>query len=245
MTRLLLLFSAFLASASACLLSHRRLLSEPFVQAVTALSHVANVPNTKGCMSLCVREQRCAAVRFNPSTNSCHLLTARIDMYEGAVVVSAPLEGKVEVWILPDRGFGVCPVEFKAKLRAARYRLYSEAIPLNKAKELCEKQGAKIAEFTSQEEIAFVTRQLVTTRYNTVVHVGGFQQGEREPREGWRWSRSGLPVDMSLFSTNQPDNGGAGEDYLTAVVRQNSFTLNDVPRHYRAGVICECVHVGI
>ena len=201
--------------SSACVQLRRLSLSEALVASARPLCHVRDVRSSSSCAQLCAREPQCAAIRYNHGVASCHLLTARFDLLEGARALEEA-RGSVEVWAIQGRGFGECPSSYTGVWRSSRYRWVREKKDWETAVKVCEAEGGKLAELTSEAEMRAVFNSLGIGRGN--VYIGGLQAaGGEEPAGGWYFLRSRLPVNMSLFHATEPNNAGNRENHVSAV----------------------------
>ena len=109
------------------------------------------------------------------------------------------------------------------------------------AVKVCEAEGGKLAELTSEAEMQAAFNSLRMSD-RKVVHIGGLQAaGGEEPAGGWYFLRSRLPVNMSLFYGSNPDNWRNGEHHLSAVRISGKVYYNDISNSH--AFICECVRI--
>ena len=229
--------------SSACVQLRRLSLSEALVASARPLCHVRDVRSSSSCAQLCAREPQCAAIRYNHGVASCHLLTARFDLLEGARALEEA-RGSVEVLAIQGRGFGECPSSYTGVWRSSRYRWVREAKTWETAVKVCEAEGGKLAELTSEAEMqaAFNSLGIGGGGISGFIHVGGLQAaGAEEKRGGWYFLRSRLPVNMSLFHRNEPNNVGNQENHLSATQVFGKVYYNDYDGRRHTEFICECV----
>ena len=198
---LLVLFGSTFASVQL----RRLMLSETVVNAVRPLCRVSKVADVSSCAQLCLREAKCAAVRYRSSIKQCDLLTARFDGLEGAVA-SADVSGDVEVWAIIGRGFGECPLSYTASWRSSRYRLSTTRAAWLHAERECRAEGGKLAELTTPDEMSAVVQQMGTSVKKNVLIGGSQAAGAEETAGGWSWYRSGLPISSSMWNRREPNN---------------------------------------
>lgn len=219
---------------SACVQLRRLALSEAVASSVRPLSRINGVANTTSCVQLCVQDEFCSASRFYDATKTCKLLTSRFDFLEGDTAM-ADIRGEVEVWAIVGRGFGECPSSYRLSWRTSRYRLYKEKLKWFDADRQCRREGSKLAEVTSDGEASALVQQIQTVELIYAL-VGALQKpGAEEPKGGWYWFRSGLPI----FETNA-DNYRGIDDAGIAWIRSHSFILGDVSRFNSYSFLCEC-----
>lgn len=230
-------FLLYVPSSTACIHARCLMLSDAIVSSVRPLCHVSNVSNVRSCAQLCASENSCAAARHNPFSMRCDLFTANFDSLEGAAAV-AEVGGRVELWAIADRGFGICPASYTAKWRSSRYRISKDRRKWFAADRQCRKEGGKLAELTSMEEMYAVTKQL-GTKDRTLAFVGGMQAlGAKEPAGGWSWYRSRLPVAPEMWGGKGTTNFN-NQRYLVVHMTKNSAYLGEViDKHIL--FLCEC-----
>ncbi|MEL6488306.1 MAG: C-type lectin domain-containing protein, partial [Pseudomonadota bacterium] len=177
------LILASIGLASACVQLRRLSLSEAIVASARHLCNVERVSSSSSCGQLCLREPHCAAIRYHHGLAKCDLLTARFDLLEGARAL-ASVRGFVEVLAFLGRGFGECPATYTAGWRSSRYRWSRQKKSWSEARKACEKEGGKLAELTTEEEMKAVFDKLGIG--NGIFHIGGLQSpGSQEPSGGW------------------------------------------------------------
>ena len=237
------LLLASLGLGSACVQFRRLSLSEAVVASVRPLAYIERVSGSSSCAQLCLREPHCAAIRYHRALAKCDLLTARFDLLEGPRAV-ADVRGFVEVLAIQSRGFGECPSSYTAAWRSSRYRWSRERKSWSEAVKACEKEGGKLAELTSEEEVKAVFDELEISYDYYFFDIGGLQTpGAEEPSGGWHFLRSQLPVNMSLFREGQLDNWRGKENHLSAKKRSNKVYYNDISMASGHDFICECTRI--
>lgn len=237
------LLLASLGLSSACVQFRRLWLSEAVVASARPLSRVAGVPRLSSCGELCLREPLCAAIRFRPSLAACHLLTARFDLLEGPGA-SGDVNGPAEVWAVIGRGFGECPVAYTAAWQFSRYRWERRKVSWAAAAAACEREGGKLAELASREEMQAVYERLGIPDGFNFIHIGAARPPQvKEKAEGWRFRRSGRAVDAALFGPGEPNNAAGIETSLSAYKWHGRVHYNDYPPKLGGEFICECVRL--
>ena len=129
--------------------------------------------------------------------------------------------------------------------RSSRYRLVREKKDWETAVKVCEAEGGKLAELTSEAEMQAAFNSLgIGDDSRRFIHIGGLQAaGGEEPAGGWYFLRSGLPVNMSLFYRTEPNNHHNRENHLSANLRSGKVYYNDFCKRHLIKFICECVRI--
>lgn len=127
---------------------------------------------------------------------------------------------------------------------ASRYRFERGRKTWGRARANCEALGGRLVELTTDKERDLINADRRTlTRFPLgprCAHIGMKQKpGSREPRGGWEWYPSGLPVQRNLGSWNnaQPDNF-RGREHLGCLRVEGG--LNDIDARAPLSSICEC-----
>ncbi len=230
-SHLLLLAALFSSAASNCVQLRPLKLSEEVVSAVRPLCQVPKVSNASSCAELCLRESRCAAVRFRSASRQCDLLTARIDGLEGKAAL-ASVNGDVEVFAIDGRGFGKCPSSYTLSWRASRYRRGKDKMRWADSQALCRSEGGKLAEVTTKEELGFFR----VLEGGPLSLIGALRRGN-----AWNWYYSGLPIEDDM-RTDAMKSKNEYWNTLTLWFTRNigpQFRTVDV-QYTQYAYLCEC-----
>ena len=243
--RLFLLLSA-LHATSACVNVRQLMLQSSIVDKLRPLTTVSRVRNFESCAQLCLRENACAAARLHAS-GSCDLLRAdkNISNNHEHLDIAAATEHRVEVWAVAGRSFGECPESYRASgFGLSYFRLETQGATWKEARDKCHEEGGKLAEITTEAEGQAVVR-LFRSRGVVGAFVGAFQPHPRvEPRGGWVWYQSGLPLSASMWNAGEPNNAGNNEHVAVGLLTGSRFLINDFVREIKSAFLCECISIG-
>ncbi|GFO31301.1 C-type lectin-related protein 1 [Plakobranchus ocellatus] len=130
-----------------------------------------------------------------------------------------------------DGGFDVSDISKGRVYLASKAHM---AFNIGAANQTCKSSGGYLVELDDREEFQFVS-DFATLIGGTVHFWTGCNDIEREGH--FVYFNSKKPVPFWAWASNQPDNGGAGEDCVE--IRLNFDGLNDLPCDTVGNIVCE------
>ena len=234
----------FAPSVFGCVQFHHLTLPESVVSGVRPVSLVRGVPNISTCAQVCLLEASCSAAQLNATSRRCSLLTARFTTLE-TVKPAAEGDRQLRVWAVIGRHFGECPASYKMAWKTSRYRLSDDKQTKEAAEQHCRREGGFVAELTTPEEVDFVVASLraIAPMQPISFFLGGVKiPGVKEPRHGFQWQNSNLPVTSVGWNKGEPNNGEGNEVFLEGYVPSDGkmMVLNDIGPSQMRRYMCEC-----
>lgn len=239
-----LVFLLFLEFVSPCVQPFRQNLSVMAFREIRQLCHVTNVISEFSCAQLCMRESKCAAVRYDRSRDSCDLLASISRFIDGDMVLNPYHDRPIQVLAIPKRGFHECPPSYVASSGLLRYRLVDRKVTWFEAEYFCYQNGGRLAELNTKRMRMAVSHLM---KFNSVseVWLGGIQYtNAKEPADGWRWHNSRASIDGHMWNFNEPDNKNGIEHVTNARLVGGLLFLHDENFYKRSFFVCECNILG-
>jgi hypothetical protein len=118
--------------------------------------------------------------------------------------------------------------------------LKKEAVDWYQAQEWCQKNDAKLVEYSDMDEVTFVISTAKAYRNWRTIDWAGFWVGAHDlQHEGvFKWSTSHIQVHFNYWLPGQPDSNSVDEDCMMTLVNKQG-KWNDAPCDRKLYFVCE------
>ncbi|XP_060571129.1 low affinity immunoglobulin epsilon Fc receptor-like [Ruditapes philippinarum] len=132
-----------------------------------------------------------------------------------------------------------CPTSWFPYMNSC-YILKKEAADWYQAQEWCQKNEAKLVEYSDMDEVTFVLSKAKADHYWDTSNWVGFWVGANDlQKEGvFKWSTSRIRVHLENWLPGQPDKISSEEDCMQTLVNQQG-KWNDAPCDRKLNFMCE------